>query len=161
MELYLGKDLLLHTALGRAPIWESWDGHFSPRTTEQLCELNRPLTPSTWGLSFLTCTIRECSIIPGSFPAPTFYDPLLVLFIWIKGLTGSWETRRKRTGKDRYLLLPFTFLWFSLIPIFLKAGTCLSSLPFPSLLATSVCKRLLLHTSSSLFDQPDHLARFL
>lgn len=38
---------------------------------------------------------------------------------------------------------------------FLRAGTCLSPGPFPSLLATSVCNRLLLHTRSFLTILPD------
>lgn len=82
-------------------------------------------------------------------------------------MTGSHGTRRKRTGHAWLLreedcsLFAFKILVVFIKLIFLKAGTCFSPLPFPSLLATSVCNRLLLHTSSFLFDQLDHLARFL
>lgn len=164
-EFYLGKDLLLHWALGRAPIRQSSDRHFTPWTTKKLCELSRPLTPYIWA-SVSSFYNKRMQHKPGSFPALTFEDPPSALFIWYKRMTGSEGTRRKGRGlwlfgkEDRYLSA-FKILVVFINPILLNAGACFSSLPFPSLLATNVCKRLLPHTSSVVFDHPDRLARFL
>lgn len=119
------------------------------------------------GLSFLVCTIKESSIIAWPFPILTAYNPLFSIIYLLQSYDRITGDKKKKNwawlfGKRGLLsLFASKILVVFINLIFLNAGTCFSSLPFPSLLATSVCNRLLPHTSSFLFDQPDHLARFL
>ena len=158
MKLCLGKDLLLLYASGRAPIWETSDRHFSSWSSKQLCERSRPILPRTWP-QFPHLFNKEGSITAGVLSSSNILPPTLSTIYLIRRYQIQWQDQRgqekqeqKRCGmalqerEDCYLFLPLNFLWFALI--ILKLALVFQSSPVPSLLAISLCKRLLLHTTS-------------
>lgn len=155
MKLYLGKDLLLLYASGRALIWESSDRHFSSWSSKQLCERSRPILPRTWP-QFPHLFNTEGSITAGILSSSNILRPTLSTIYLNRRYQTQWKTNKKKDvawlfrREDCYLFLPLNFLWFALI--FRKLALVFQSSPFPSLLATSVCKRLLLHTTFPLWS---------
>lgn len=104
MKLYLGKDLLLLYASGRALIWESSDRHFSSWSSKQLCERSRPILSRTWP-QFPHLFNTEGSITAGILSSSNILRPTLSTIYLNRRYQTQWQDQRgqeKQTNKQTW-----------------------------------------------------------